>query len=146
MFTVSNAIQGESIDLTPPYTANGADDDPDVSSGAQYRTIISYSDKNQFLNDLPWTIFWPGFNNNDNMLDPGEKAEITVWLFDRDNNVANATDSNGIKVSLTGGLTSSSTIPSVNDKFTLEVKPESGATLNIQRTLPGRLDSIIDLR
>ena len=146
VFIVSNAVQGESINLTPPYTSNGADDDPDVSSGAQYRTVISYADNNQFLNDLPWTISWPGFDNSDNMLNPGEKAEITVWLFDRDNTVTNATDNNGIKVSSTGGLTSASTIPSVNDKFTLEVKPEPGATLNIQRTLPGRLDSIIDLR
>lgn len=146
VFTVSNAVQGESVNLTPPYTFNSAGDDPDVSSGAQYRTIISYSDNDQFLSDLPWTVAWPGFDNSDDMLDPGEKAEITVWLFDRDNTVTNATDNNGIKVSSTGGLLSASTIPSANDKFTLELKPESGATLNIQRTLPGRLDSIIDLR
>ncbi|HIF13035.1 MAG TPA: hypothetical protein EYQ82_08535 [Dehalococcoidia bacterium] len=146
VFSVSNAVQGESVILTPPYTFNSAGDDPDVSPGAQYRTIIPYSDNNQSLSDLPWTVAWPGFDNSDDMLDPGEKAEITVWLFDRDNTVTNATDNNGIKVSSTGGFLSASTIPSANDKFTLELKPESGATLNIQRTLPGRLDSIIDLR
>jgi flagellin FlaB len=146
VFVVSNAVQGESINLTPPYTTNGAGDDPDVVSGAQYRTVISYTDSDQFVNDLPWTISWPGYSNGDNLLDAGEKAEITVWLFDRDNGVTNATDNDGIKVSSTGGLTSATTIPDENDKFTLEVKPESGATLNIERRLPAALSTIMDLR
>jgi len=146
VFIVSNAVKGEPVNLTPPYTLNGAGDDPDVVSGAKYRMIISYSDDDQFLNDLPWTVTFPGFDNGDNLLDAGEKAEISVWLFDRDTAVTNATDDNGIKVSSTGGLTSTTTIPSVNDRFTLEVKPETGATLNIERTLPGRLDIIMDLR
>ncbi|MBT3943794.1 MAG: hypothetical protein HOE75_03510 [Chloroflexi bacterium] len=146
VFTVSNAVQGEAINLTPPYTSNDSADDPDVSSGAKYRTVISYADEDQFVNDLPWTVSFPGYDNGDNLLEAGEKAEITVWLFDRDNTVTNATDNDGIKVSGTGGLTSATTIPDENDKFTLEIKPESGATLNIERTLPASLDTIMDLR
>jgi flagellin FlaB len=153
VFTVSNAVQGESINLTPPYTAGGTGDDPDLSSGAQYKTIISYTDDNQFLNDLPWSITYPGYDNSDNLLDPGEKAEITVWLADRVTGVAAATTAGGIDI-MDGssgdggeaGITSTSTAPGVNDKWTIEVKPESGASLNIQRTLPGRLDTIMDLR
>ena len=152
VFTVSNAVQGESINLTPPYTAGGTGDDPDLSSGAQYKTIISYTDDNQFLNDLPWSITYPGYDNSDNLLDAGEKAEITVWLAD---DVTGTTDTSAGGIDImdgtsgdggTGGYTTSSTVPGVNDKFTIEVKPESGATLNIERTLPGRLDTIMDLR
>ena len=103
VFIVSSAVQGEGINLTPPYTANDAADDPDVSAGALYGTVISYTSTDQYVNDVPWTVAFPGYHNSDNILDPGEKAEITVWLFNRDNTVTNATDNNGIKISSTGG-------------------------------------------
>ncbi len=149
---VSNAVQGEPINLTPPYTADGASYDPDISAGAQYKMIVSYADDNQFLSDVPWSITWPGYDNSDNLLDPGEKAEITVWLFDRDFGVTNATDNSGIVLMAAGGggglggFATTTNIIGVNDKWTIELKPESGATLNIERKMPGRLDSIMDLR
>ena len=46
-FVLSNAIAGEPVDLTPPYTSDDSGSDPDISSGAEYKTIISYQDKNQ---------------------------------------------------------------------------------------------------
>ncbi|MDP6823129.1 MAG: hypothetical protein QF554_07525 [Dehalococcoidia bacterium] len=149
---VSNAVQGEAINLTPPYTADGASTDPDPSSGAQYKMIVSYSDDNQYLNDVPWSVTFPGYDNGDNLLDPGEKAEITVWLFDRNFAVTNATDNSGIVLmdgggaGGDGGFATTTNIIGVNDKWTLELKPESGATLNIERRMPGRLDTIMDLR
>jgi flagellin FlaB len=151
-FIVSNAVQGEAINLTPPYTVNGASIDPDVVSGAQYKMIVSYADDNQFLNDVPWPVTYPGYDNGDNLLDPGEKAEITVWLFDRDFGVTNATDNsgiilmNGVSPGGDGGFADTNNIIGVNDKWTIEIKPESGATLNIERTMPGRLDTVMDLR
>ena len=152
-FIVSNAVQGEAVNLTPPYTVGNDGDDPDIVPNAEYRMIISYSDVNQFLNDVPWTVAWPGFDNGDDQLDAGEKAEITVWLADRVTGVANATDSGGIALmdgsspdGGDGGFAATSTVPGVNDKWTLEVKPARGATLNIERTLPGRLDTVMDLR
>jgi flagellin FlaB len=152
VFIVANAVQGEPINLTPPYTAGGSGDDPDLSSGAQYKMIVSYSDDNQFLNDVPWSVTWPGYDNSDNLLDPGEKAEITVWLADDVTGTAD-TSSGGIALmdgtatdGGTGGFADTSTVPGVNDKWTIELKPESGATLNIERRLPGRLDTIMDLR
>ena len=155
VFIVSNAVQGEAINLTAPYDLDGGGvNDPDSVSGAQYRMIISYADDDQYLNDLPWSVTFPGYDNNDTLLDPGEKAEITVWLADRVTGVPNATDAGGIDImdgndnpdGGTGGFASTSTAPGVNDKWTIELKPESGATLNIERTLPGRLDTIMDLR
>ncbi len=81
-FVVSDAVAGEPVNLTPPYTAGGSGDDPDIVASAQYKTVASFSDDNQFLNDLPWTVSYVGANNSDNILDAGEKAEITVWLHE----------------------------------------------------------------
>jgi len=111
--------------------------------------IVSYADDNQFLNDVPWSVTFPGYDNSDNLLDAGEKAEITVWLFDRNSAVTDATDNNGIVLmdgGGDGGFANTDNIIGVNDKWTIEIKPESGATLNIERTMPGRLDTIMDLR
>jgi flagellin-like protein len=43
-FVLANAIAGEPVDLTPPYTADESGTDPDISSGAEYKTVISYQD------------------------------------------------------------------------------------------------------
>jgi len=143
-FIVSNAIAGEPVDLTPDYTANDSGTDPDVSSGAESVTIISYSDKSQFLNDLPWSVAWLGNNDGDTLLEDNEKAEITVWLMHRINGTA-ITAAGGIDWSTTGGITGSGTTLTTNDEFTIEVKPPTGAILNIQRTTPSQFDLVMDL-
>jgi flagellin FlaB len=149
-FIVSNAVDGEAVDLTPPYTANTAATDPDISSGAECKTIIAYTDPNQFLGDVPRTVNWLGTNNGDSLLERGEKAEISVWLLIRDTTQAitssTATtywtaDSNGAH-----GILPTGTILGKNDKFSLTLDPPSGAVLNIERTLPARLDAIMDLK
>jgi flagellin FlaB len=151
-FVVSNAVAGEPVDLTPPYTANDAATDPDISSNAEYKTVVSFTDKNQFLADVPWSVSWIGNNNSDNLLEEGEKAEISVWLLRRDNTVTNATDNDGV-IFYSGadangarGMLSTDTIVGTNDQFSLEVKPDTGAVLNIQRTIPSRLDTVMDLK
>lgn len=151
-FVLANAIAGEPVDLTPPYTSDDSGSDPDISSGAEYKTIISYQDKNQYLSDVPWTIKLLGQSAADSLLESGEKAEIIVWLLRRDTDVTNATDSNGVAKYATADLNGSSgiltagTLLTVNDQFTLQVKPSSGAVLTIQRTVPSRIDAIMDLK
>jgi len=151
-FVLGNAIAGEPVDLTPPYTADATNTDPDISSGAEYKTVISYQDKNQYLSDVPWTIKLLGQSSNDYLLEQGEKAEITVWLLQRLNGVAEPTDNNGVAMYSTAdangssGILSTGTLLDENDQFTLEVKPESGSTLAIQRMTPARLDTIMDLK
>jgi flagellin FlaB len=147
-FVVSNAVNGEPIDLTPPFTKNDSGDDPDVSSGAKYVTVVQYQDKNQFLSDVPWTVAFIGDNDGDNLLEDNEKAEITVWLLQRDNLVANATDTNGVKLYSSGGkgITTAANIPAVSGKFTLQVKPPQGSVLTMERTLPPQFDKVMDLR
>ena len=150
-FVVSNAIAGEPVDLTPPYTASDTGTDPNIVTDAEYRTVISYIDKNQYLADVPWTVSWVGNNNSDNLLEVGEKAEISVWLLRRDNTFT-ATASNGVDY-YTGadangarGLLSTDTFLTSNEQFTVQMKPESGAVLTIQRFAPPRLDTIMDLK
>ena len=151
-FVVSNAVSGEPVDLTPPYTVGGSGTDPDISASAEYKTVVSYIDKNQYLSDVPWTVSWVGNSNSDSLLEEGEKAEISVWLLTRDTGVTNATDTNGVlyyggaDANGSRGLLSTDTFVGTNDQFTIEVKPESGAVLTIQRVSPSRLDTIMDLK
>jgi flagellin FlaB len=149
---VAQAVAGEPLDLTPPYSADGASTDPDIVTGAQNKTIVTYSDTNEHLSDVPWTITWLGYSNGDNILDPGEKAEMTVWLFDRlfavsdpdsDNSIGLM---NGSSPGGSGGLAATSTAPGVNDRFTFEIQPPTGAVLTIERTLPARMNTVMDLR
>ncbi len=150
-FVVSNAVSGEPVDLTAPYTSDGSGTDPDIVGSSEYRTVISYIDNNQYLSDVPWSIDWVGNSNSDSLLEEGEKAEITVWLLARatatgigsNDSVAKyaAVDANGAS-----GIMFGSTLIGTNDQFTIEVKPESGAVLTIQRTAPSRLDTVMDLK
>ena len=137
-FVVSTAISGKEIDMTPPNTTDDTAPDPDVNTGAETFTIMSYSDENQFINDLDWTIDYIGKNDADNILDPDEQAEITVWLHDYD-----GTDYN---------LGSTSTNPQylstrlgINTKFRIEVKPGEGSILELERNTPPRLRPVMDL-
>ncbi len=145
-FVVSNAVAGEPIDLTPPYTADDSGTDPDLSSGAEYVTVVSYTDQNQYLNDVPWSVAWPGYDNSDSILEVNEKAEISIWLLNRATATAIGTDGSIVYMTTEGGMTSSDTVLTTNDEFTVEVKPPSGATLIIERTLPARLDTVMDLK
>lgn len=150
-FVLSNAIAGTPVDLTPPYTADDSATDPDISSGAEYKTVISYFDKNQYLSDVPWMINLLGQSSGDFLLEQGEKAEITVWILQRLNSVTNPTDNNGVAkyssadANGSSGVLTAGTLLNENDQFTIEVKPGSGATLTIQRIVPSRLDAVMNL-
>ena len=147
-FVVSNAVNGEPIDLTPPFTADDSNVDPDVSAGANYVTVIQYLDKNQFLSDVPWTVAFIGDNDSDNLLEDNEKAEITVWLLERETTVTNPTDTGGVSVyeASEKGILTAANIPATNGKMTLQVKPPQGSILTLERTLPAQFDTVMDLR
>ena len=150
-FVVSNAVSGEPVDLTAPYTQGDDGTDPDIVANAEYRTVISYTDKNQHHSDVPWSVDWVGNSNSDSLLEEGEKAEITVWILERNTGTAiGASDSVGeyaaVDVNGSSGILEGGTLISTNDQFTIEVKPESGAVLTIQRSAPSRLDTIMDLK
>ena len=143
-FIVSNAVQGEPIDLTPGYTFDGSGDDPDIASGNEQRTVISYSDSGVAVNDIPWTVAFLGDSDGDNLLEGDELAEITVWILTRDNTVSSVTANDSVKV-FSAGIAVLADIPGTNDRFTLELKPPTGAVINLKRTLPLQFDTVMDL-
>jgi archaellin len=85
VFTVSNALEGEAIDLTPPTDADPADGLADT--GSSNVTVISYLDSTQRLDDLDWSVTPLGKDDGDNLLEPGEKFEITVDLSGADGDI-----------------------------------------------------------
>jgi len=137
-FTVANALEGEPVDLTPPYTFDGTNLS---ESGLDNVTQIAYSDKNLFISDCAWTLDWVGKHTDDYLLEDNEKAVITVWLVNY----------SGGSYSLGSGasdpfIDSTANLVGTNHTFTLEVKPPNGATLNIERTTPAHLDTVMDLQ
>ena len=150
-FDLSLSIGNEPVDLTPPYTSDGASTDPDVASANKPVTVISYSDKNQFLSEVPWTVAFPGDDDGDNILEGDELAEITIWLLDR--NTATAISATGSIAVMdgtgdgggTGGFDTNATLLAKGDDFSLKLKPPSGAVLNLKRELPSSLDTVMDL-
>ena len=135
-FTVSNALQGEPIDLTPPYELSS---NSLVSSGLDHVVQIAYSDENVFVPDCAWTLSWVGDHTDDYLLEDNEKAVITVWLH---NYTSGAYAPSG--ESTTHFLGNNNWVDTYHT-FTLEVKPPSGAVLTIERTTPGYLDTVMDL-
>ena len=135
---VMSSISGEEIDLTPPNTSDGSTPEPDTNAGAQTVMIVSYSDENQFIKDLDWTIDFIGKEDGDFILDPDEQAEIKVWLHDQD-----ATDYNLGTATNTQYL---STRLGINTKFRIELQPGSGSVMVLERTTPPRLQPITDLQ
>ena len=136
-FVLMTAIAGKEVDLTPPNTTDDTAPDPDVNTGAQTVMVLSYSDENQFINDLDWTIDFVGKENGDFILDEDEQAEITVWLHDYDGTDYNLGTASNTQYLLTR--------LGINTKFRIELKPEEGSTLTLERTTPPRLQPVIEL-
>jgi len=64
IFSVSNALDGEAIDLTDT-TGNNV-------------TVISYSSATARAEELDWTVAPQGWGDSDSLLEAGEMFEITV--------------------------------------------------------------------
>lgn len=152
VFVVSNSLAGEPVDLTPPYSADDSGLDPDFQSGNTSATVMSYADENQRLSDVPWTITFIGNNNGDTLIEDGEKAEVTVWLLDRDTSVAvTANDSVAFMDGNTGngggagGIDAAGLPVGKSIRFVIEVEPQIGAPLTIQRAIPPGLRQVMNL-
>ena len=152
-FTVANAVGGEPVSLAPPYTADGLGTDPDVVPNAEWVTVLSYTDPEQYLSDVPWTVKFLGKNNGDTVLEVGEAAEITLWLMDQDTSVpVGATSSvlimngTGDGVGGAGGIAGLANSLSTNTDFSIEMKPARGAIIQIDRTTPPALGTVMQLQ
>jgi flagellin FlaB len=108
VFTVGSVAGGEPIDLTDTTGENAV--------------VIGYRDETQFENGLDWAVEWvvpADGSQTDELLDPGELAQITV-------------DVSAL------GLSS-------NTEFNLEIKPPTGAVIQVNRTTPAFIDLVTEL-
>jgi flagellin FlaB len=123
IFTVANALDGEAVDLT---ITTDADADGLLSDEASqtHVTVISYLDKDQRIDDMAWTQAQLGKGDSDSLLEPGEKMQITVNLA--------AVDGGANPLAAYG-------------TFTLEIKPEQGSSLIIERTIAAVVDDVMNL-
>ncbi len=152
VFIVSNSLAGEPVDLTAPYTADDSATDPDIVPSANTATIISYADENQRLSDVAWSQNFIGTNNGDDLLEDGEKAEITVWLMDRvtgtaigSNDSIAYTDGNSANGGSAKGLTATDNLIVKSTRFVIELTPQLGAPLTVQRAIPPGLRNVMNL-
>jgi flagellin FlaB len=121
------ATGGASVDsvvFTVSLVAGGTPVDMSNTGGSNKNAVvIGYRDAKQTVNDIKWSVKFIGQNNSDKLLDANELAEITVDLAGSSLNPVLAT----------------------NTEFTIEVKPPSGAVLNITRTTPPALADVMEL-
>ncbi|HZP56162.1 MAG TPA: archaellin/type IV pilin N-terminal domain-containing protein [Dehalococcoidia bacterium] len=96
-FDMTLAAGGDSVNLDPTATSN--------------RTVISYIDSSQVINDVVYTVT-PISGNANTLLEPGELLRITIDL-----------PAAGVTVG-------------TNQTFTLEIKPPTGSYMVLQRTTP----------
>ena len=145
-FTIALATDGTSIDLTSAFAWDGTE--LTCPNPGANRLQIAYNDQSTTVPDVAWTVAWIGKSNyaagDDLMLDPGEKAVISVWLHPEDGGVW------GDDLTVAGPTGNEAKFIGADrvdtyHLFTLEVKPVSGATLTIQRTTPAVLDTIVDM-
>jgi archaellin len=120
VMNLTNAVEGEAVDLSEP---SDSDDDGIADPDSTHVMVITYTDKNQLVRDLYWTVTYLGDNDADYLLETGERAELTVQL----KGLADAT-------------------PLVKDlEYSLEIKPAIGAVLVIQRRTPPVIDKVMNL-
>lgn len=119
-FVVANALNGEPINLT---TTTDADSDGLISDETtlSHELSVIYQDDEQRTTDVTWTRTELGRGDGDALLEPGEKMRITVNTH------------------------AASPMPVANTVFSLTLTRGEGADMVLERTLPGDLDTQMDL-
>ena len=117
-FSVANALKGEAINLTCP---TDADSNGLADTGSTNVAVISYTSQGATADDLAWSKEDLGKSDNDDMLESGEMFNITVDLTGVGEDIG------------------------TYHTFTIEVKPQVGSTLIIERTTPANIDDVMIL-
>lgn len=98
------------------------------TSGGNNVVVISYSDAFHQYPALDWTLTKLATINADDTLDHTELFQLTVDLTAVNNGAASDAEKLG-----------------ANHTFQLEIKPPTGATLSIERTIPNRVSNMVNL-
>ena len=95
------------------------------------------------VENVPWTVNFLGFSDGDMVLETDEKAQLSVWLMDRDGQYEIDTPGALVPRSDAVGL-----LPPLGagDEFTIEVESQPEGVLQITRTVPDELLPILDMR
>lgn len=112
---VGTVGQGDRFDFT------------DTSSGNN-SVVVSYSDQYQQYPSLNWTLNKIVSEGGDNILDENELFQITVDMS-----------------TVNDGAASPEEMVGAYHNFVLEIKPPVGAIVAIQRTIPARVDEMVNL-
>jgi len=115
MFTVGTSAASEPIDFTDTTEQKNV-------------VIISYQDDFQAVPALDWTVTKLTSFGDDYLLDSNELFLITVDL-----------------AKVNDGATDDSEKLGAYHEFSIEVKPPKGAILTIERTVPARINTLVNL-
>lgn len=115
IFTLATVTGGDPVDLTEP-----TDED------SKHTLVIDYRDGENHCPDIKWTQDFLGSADTDDMLENRELAQITILMSDV------ATACAGVELG-------------PNSTFVLELKPPSGGTMPLERTLPPSIEEVMDL-
>lgn len=87
--------------------------------------VVAYRDELIYSNSTEWTRSWVGDSDLDNVLEYGEKAELTITVP-------------------TGSMLKDST-NATNTEFTMEFKPAEGAVMTFTKETPPTIDAVMPL-
>jgi flagellin FlaB len=132
-FTLANPMGGETNDFTPPLATGNNGRSP---AGSPNKVVISYIDPHQKVDDIYWTLQKLGYSDPGNLLDPGEKFQITIGAD------LSRADSGAGPGNLVDALT---THLGPNTRFTLEIKTPTGSTLTLERVIPPVISTVMTL-
>ena len=119
---IANATNDDVLDLTEPSDSD-ADGIAD-SIDRIHSLIVNYSDTKQAKSDLYWTKSFVGVDDDDDLIEGNERAEITIQL---------------------SGLDQATPLLK-NAGFTIEIALSDRSVLLIQRTMPGKIDTSMNLQ
>jgi hypothetical protein len=132
IFTVGLVTAGGSADFTPPLPS--PDNTGLAAAGSQNTIVISYTDDNQHIDNLYWTVTPIGQNDGDYILEEHEQFQITLG--------------GSINPSENGGnlVNALSTPLTTNNTFSIEMGSAQGAVLAFDRTTPSYFKKLINFR
>jgi flagellin FlaB len=110
-FCIGVPAAGSPVDFTPPS-----------GNGTQQMVVVSYSDAENYLPSVNWTVERLSWGNDDYLLDPNELFQMTVYM----------PSSGNISIG-------------PYDSFSLEIKPPDGPVLTVERTIPARVSQYVNL-
>ena len=132
ILSVANVAGGEPVNLTTPTLLAPAGT---IAPTSTHRLVIDYLDERQRVTNLPWEVEFVGYDDGDVLLEVGEMAQITVPL----------THTAFASISTTDFSLVVNPLLTITRDFVVEVKPERGAVLVIEKRTPGTLDAVMPL-